>query len=253
MKILVVDDNPVNQRLAYLILTKAGYEVDSAADGQEAVDAVARHSYDAVIMDCEMPVLDGYQAAALIRQRESPGTHVPIIAVTASVMSEDVERALEAGMDAHVSKPLRSGELEESLRTLLQGERPHVEPEPSTTHPGGGSLLDMDSLDRIQRLDPEGKALREITGLFRTSGPATMGSIVIAAADGDTEAVSKAAHKLRGACGMVGAIALQDLCAAVEDQARLGAGPDEAALSRIKDTLEQTLAAISDEVARRLD
>ena len=119
-RVLVADDNAVNQRLAALILEKAGYRVDVVADGSEAVDAVARGQYDAVLMDCEMPILDGYAAAAEIRRREGGDGHrIPIIAVTASAMAGDAERATAAGMDAHVTKPIDRRELQLALNRLL--------------------------------------------------------------------------------------------------------------------------------------
>ncbi len=115
-RVLVVDDNPVNLRVAMLLLERMGYEVDDVTDGHAAVEAAAgRAGYDAVLMDCEMPVMDGYTAAREIRRLENGSTHVPIVAVTASVMQGDVERALAAGMDAHVAKPIDAAVLDAVL------------------------------------------------------------------------------------------------------------------------------------------
>ena len=103
--ILVVDDNPVNQKLAGLMLKRMGYTVDIAENGLEAVEAVSRSSYGAVLMDVQMPIMDGYQATAQIRRRE--GTHhTPIIAVTASAMPEGEDQCRAAGMDGYVTKPV---------------------------------------------------------------------------------------------------------------------------------------------------
>jgi CheY-like chemotaxis protein len=118
-RILVVDDNAVNQRLATLLLEKSGYGVDAVADGAQAIEAVTRHPYDGVLMDCEMPVMDGYAAAAEIRRREAGTWRIPIIAVTASAMKGDAERAIAAGMDAHVTKPIDISELNRTLTHLL--------------------------------------------------------------------------------------------------------------------------------------
>jgi CheY-like chemotaxis protein len=119
-RILVADDNAVNQRLAVLVLQKAGYRADAVADGAEAVEAVTRGQYQAVLMDCEMPVMDGYEAAAEIRRREAGGTRIPIIAVTAHAMKGDAERAVSAGMDDHITKPIDRDELYHALTRLLQ-------------------------------------------------------------------------------------------------------------------------------------
>ncbi|MFP5326998.1 MAG: response regulator, partial [Acidimicrobiia bacterium] len=122
-RVLVVDDNAMNQRLAALILEKAGYMVDVAADGREAVEAAERGRYDAILMDCEMPVMDGFAAAAEIRRREE-GQRTPIVAVTADVLDGAAERALAAGMDAHVSKPIDRHELVTTIGRLVARNQP---------------------------------------------------------------------------------------------------------------------------------
>jgi PAS domain S-box-containing protein len=117
-RVLVVDDNPVNLRVAMLLLRRMGFEVDEASDGNAAVEAAGSRQYDAVLMDCEMPVMDGYAAAAAIRRLDPPFALVPIVAVTASVMKGDIDRALAAGMDAHVAKPIKSSQLQAVLSQL---------------------------------------------------------------------------------------------------------------------------------------
>ncbi len=116
VKVLVVEDNIVNQKVAVRLLEKCHCRVDIAADGQEAVDAIARIAYDCVLMDCLMADMDGFAATAIIRQRElATGQHVPIIAMTANAMQGDRERCLEAGMDDYLSKPVKV----EALRDIL--------------------------------------------------------------------------------------------------------------------------------------
>jgi CheY-like chemotaxis protein len=102
----VVEDDEINQLVATGILEHLGYTVDLADDGLEALDALERASYDAVLMDVHMPRLDGYQATAEIRRREAQGPRTPIIAMTAGAIAGDRERCLEAGMDDYVSKPI---------------------------------------------------------------------------------------------------------------------------------------------------
>ena len=116
-KVLVVEDNIVNQKLALRMLEKRGCRVDIAANGREAVNASARMAYDCIFMDCQMPEMDGFEATAAIRAHEvQTGNHVPIIAMTANAMQGDRERCLEAGMDDYISKPVRS----EALEAVLQ-------------------------------------------------------------------------------------------------------------------------------------
>jgi CheY-like chemotaxis protein len=105
-RLLLAEDNLVNQKVAIAILSGAGYKVDTVCDGAAAVEASARNSYDAIVMDCQMPELDGYEATAAIRARQGSLRHTPIVAMTAGAFREDQERCLAAGMDAYVSKPV---------------------------------------------------------------------------------------------------------------------------------------------------
>lgn len=118
-RVLVVDDNPVNQRVAVKMLEKLGCRVDLASNGMEALAAVCRHQYPLVFMDCQMPELDGFETTRLIRSQEPPGTHLPIIAMTANAMEGDRERCLEAGMDDFVSKPIMPAHLRAAVDRWL--------------------------------------------------------------------------------------------------------------------------------------
>jgi signal transduction histidine kinase/DNA-binding response OmpR family regulator len=126
LHVLVAEDNPVNQRLASKLLERLGCRVDLAADGREAFEMWCRTRYDAVFMDCHMPNLDGYEAAALIRSHEPSGERVPIVALTANAMAEDRARTLAAGMDRHLAKPIVREELAEVVESLAaRGVRSH--------------------------------------------------------------------------------------------------------------------------------
>lgn len=120
MRVLLVDDNPVNVSVASLMLERLGYRVDAVTDGRQAIDAASRRHYSAILMDCEMPVLDGYAATAEIR-RGQPDVRVPIIAMTANLTEIDRQRCLDAGMDDFVSKPI----LMDVLRAALDRWAPH--------------------------------------------------------------------------------------------------------------------------------
>jgi two-component system, sensor histidine kinase and response regulator len=120
LRVLVAEDNAVNQRLASRLLEKRGHRVTVTANGREAVEALANQSFDLVLMDIQMPEMDGFEATAVIRERESQdGTHIPIIALTANAMKGDRERCLAVGMDGYLSKPIVSQELDELLETYL--------------------------------------------------------------------------------------------------------------------------------------
>jgi two-component system sensor histidine kinase/response regulator len=132
LRILLTEDNLVNQKLAQRLLEKRGYDVIIAGDGQAALNELAKSSFDVVLMDVQMPNMDGFEATAAIREREkSTGGHVPIIAMTAHALKGDQERCIAAGMDAYVSKPIRTTELytviENCTSTLDRGPNGAVE------------------------------------------------------------------------------------------------------------------------------
>jgi CheY-like chemotaxis protein len=121
-RILVVEDNIVNQRLARKLVEKLGYRVDVAANGQEAVEAFGRMPYDLVLMDCQMPVMNGFDATQQIRRDAKH--HVPILALTASALKEDLERCVNAGMDQCLTKPIRFEHLDAALKRWIPRNTP---------------------------------------------------------------------------------------------------------------------------------
>jgi CheY-like chemotaxis protein len=188
--VLVVEDNDVNQLVVEGMLAKRGFEVDCAGDGREALERLAARDYALVLMDCQMPVLDGYAATAEIR---AGGSRVPIVAMTAHAMKGDRERCLEAGMDDYLAKPLRPEELDAALERWLSGAPAPAEPE----------LVDGDRIEMFRRDYPE--IVDQLVTLFVDSTPPLIEELRDAAAGGDPEAVRRAAHKLKGSCQNNGA------------------------------------------------
>jgi CheY-like chemotaxis protein len=140
-RVLVVEDNAVNQKVATMILEKLGYPADVAADGSEALEALRRHRYAVVLMDCQMPRVDGYEATAAIRRLEAlTGGHTPIIAMTASAMEGDRERCLAAGMDDFLAKPIRPGQVAAALGRWTTEVRSLDPPQPGTRERAPESL-----------------------------------------------------------------------------------------------------------------
>jgi CheY-like chemotaxis protein len=123
--LLIVDDNPLNQRVSSTMLRKLGYRSDVATNGIEAVEASAKREYAAILMDCVLPLMDGFEATAAIRLREGSARHTPIIAMTASAMKGDLERCIAAGMDAYLSKPVKMAKLGEIIAEWIDSGRDH--------------------------------------------------------------------------------------------------------------------------------
>ena len=119
--VLVAEDNLVNHKVAAAMLKRLGYRADLVANGREAVEALGRTNYAAVLMDCQMPLMNGYEATEEIRRGEGPGRHVPIVALTASAIKGDEDRCLAAGMDAYITKPVTVAALGAVLGRVIDG------------------------------------------------------------------------------------------------------------------------------------
>jgi two-component system sensor histidine kinase/response regulator len=204
-RLLVVEDYPVNQKVAVGMLAKLGYRADVAANGLEALEAVARFDYGAVLMDCQMPEMDGYTATTEIRAREGDRTHIPIIAMTAAAGEGEREKCLSAGMDDYVSKPVSLDDLDCALRRWLS--------------PGEEATFDPETVAALRSLGAEDEpdAFVELTTLFVPSGAGLLETLGGALARGDDEAVGQVAHTLKGGAANLGALRLADACGALED------------------------------------
>ncbi|MFI5286957.1 MAG: response regulator [Candidatus Dormibacteria bacterium] len=225
-QLLVVDDNQVNQRVAQRILERMGYRVDVVSNGADAVDAQSRTPYAAILMDCQMPGMDGFAASMEIRRREPTGRHVPIIAVTADAMAGDKEKCLAAGMDGYLSKPVKSGDLADLLTFWVPKDGV-----PDTSAPPGGdpgpSRLDAPTVDRLRELGaPEFEGL---VGLFLADAATRVTAMRDASARGGTVAIAELAHSLKGSAATFGGLALAESCAQLQ---ALASSTDRAATAR---------------------
>ena len=233
-RVLIAEDNPVNQRVAQRMLENLGYLVDVVGDGREALEALAKHSYEAVLMDVQMPGMDGYSATGQIRRREDQlgrrnmmmglrRRRTPIIAMTANAMQGDREKALRAGMDDYVSKPVSREELAAVLRRWISGTPAYRLPkaEHSKAHPpvDPGVLAGLRGLQG----DDDTDIVAELAGVFLEDARARLSLLEEAVQRGDASAVERVAHMLKGGSGSMGARGMSDLCARLE---RAGASGD---------------------------
>jgi CheY-like chemotaxis protein/nitrogen-specific signal transduction histidine kinase len=216
--VLVVEDNPVNQQVAVGMLERLGYVVEVVSNGREAVDAVGRRKYGAVLMDCQMPEMDGYEATTEIRRQEAGTGRLPIIAMTASAMSGDEDRALDAGMDGYVTKPVKLGELSRVLTEWVRD----VEAEDEENDDEQG-VLDADMVADLQQLQSGGNLdIDDIVARFVAAAPAKLDALASAVAAGDADATGRVAHDLAGSSATLGALAFGKLCSHLEGCSRAG-------------------------------
>jgi two-component system sensor histidine kinase/response regulator len=201
LRVLVAEDNAVNQQVAVGMLERGGHQAVVAANGREALALLEQQGFDLVLMDVQMPELDGLETATAIREREreSGGKHLPIVAVTAHAMEGDAERCLASGMDAYVAKPLQHRELAAAIEAVLGGKRAPplpVGPPPAEPSPAAG-VLDFERLK--ERVGGDRKALVQLVGIFRDDAPKQIDRIRKAIRGGDAAALRAAAHALKGA------------------------------------------------------
>jgi two-component system, sensor histidine kinase and response regulator len=227
-RVLVVEDNEVNQALAVAILAKLGYRSDVVGDGQQAVELVPRGGHEAVLMDCQLPVLDGYQATAEIRRREGTARRTPIIAMTAAVV-QDRQACLAAGMDHHIAKPVLLAEVQAVLARWLQdGGRDPDGRRTGRLAPSTGAVLDRRRLAELGGLDPAGNGpalIRRLLESFLARIPVDLADLRTAFHHGDAARALRVAHRLKGAAATVGSSGMVSLCEQLELRARAGTMP----------------------------
>ena len=242
--VLVAEDNPVNQMVALKMLEKLGYRVDVVENGAEALEEISVGQYDAVLMDVQMPKMDGYEATAKIREREGASKHTPIIAMTANALEGEREEALAAGMDDYVAKPVKAKELDAVLgrwttsRTFdppgAEGvAKDHVAPD--ATPP-----LDLAVLETLRSLQDEDEPdlLAELAGMFLDDAALQLEGLRGAIGEGDAGKVRGISHALKGSSGNLGATRVAGVCAKLEAAGESG---DLAAAPRLLERLEAEL------------
>jgi len=252
--VLVADDNEVNQMLAVRLLEKRGIEPRIATNGREAVEALTRDHFDLVLMDCQMPELDGYGATHEIRRVEGEERHTPIVAMTAHSMRGDRDRCLAAGMDDYLSKPLDTRAFDLALSLWLgepdASEARDVDPGPSAEAGEGvrrsEGAVDPTAIERLREQIGSVAALERIVGLFETQTPVKMTELRASIDSSDLDAVRKAAHFLKGSAASLGAIRMAALCSELEC-ASLTHGPE--LLEALEDAFNESVPTLRREAA----
>ena len=215
LRILLAEDNAVNQKVAVRLLERLGYRADVVANGLEAVDAVQRQPYDVVLMDVQMPEMDGLEASRRIKRGEAGGASPRIIALTADAMQGDREKCLAAGMDDYITKPIHV----EALVAALARTRPQSGPE--DPDPQAPPVIDLKKFAEFR--DAMGADfIGEVLAVFNEDAPELLRSLQQALADNDAELFRRAAHSLKSNSAAFGALALAELARELEILGKAG-------------------------------
>ncbi len=236
LQILLAEDNVINQQLAVRTLSKRGHTVTVVGNGKEAVEALERRTFDIVLMDVQMPEMDGLEATGIIRKKEKlSGNHVPIVAMTAHAMKGDRERCLDAGMDAYISKPVHI----EELLQVTEGLTRHAGPIERGPDPAPqGAAFDREAA--LARVDGDPVLLADLAKLFCDESARMLLAIQEAIASKKPEALERAAHSLKGSVATFAAPTAVELALKLE---RIGR-------ANVLDDAERVFGLLAIEIAR---
>lgn len=237
LRVLIAEDNDVNQEVAREILLDAGCAVDLVGTGVAAVEAIACNDYDLVLMDCQMPEMDGFEASRRIRGTESLGSHLPIIALTANAIQGDRERCLAAGMDAYVSKPVDPAELYSTIDAVMR-DRVEQPAEP----------IDVEAL--LRRCRGKAQLVESLLQKFTDGIEAQLRELETGIENRDADAVSRGAHAIKGASANLSANAVSNAAAELEKLGRAGefAQADQA-FRRLESSVSECLEFVPNAIA----
>ncbi|PYM89236.1 MAG: hybrid sensor histidine kinase/response regulator, partial [Candidatus Rokuibacteriota bacterium] len=216
LRVLLAEDNPVNQQVAVAMLVKRGHAVHVSSNGREAVDAVRARDYDVVLMDIQMPEMDGFEATHAIRELPQ-GKDLPIIGLTAHALSGERERCLSHGMTDYLAKPFKAHELFALVEGTAEPKAPAAQPLATLAPP-----VDLEGFRTTLREAGAEQALYSIIDTFVRQAPDRLAALATAVTSGTGDDIAKAAHVYRGAAATIGARALAELLEHVETTARAG-------------------------------
>jgi CheY-like chemotaxis protein len=242
LRVLLAEDNAVNQRLTVRLLEKQGHTVTVTENGRQALSALERQPFDLVLMDMQMPEMDGFEATARIRARErETGGRMPVIALTAHALKGDRERCLAAGMDAYVAKPIRGPELLRVMQEVIA---------PGETDGKSPVVLGAEVVDQagaLERVGGDRELLRELVALFCAECPKLLREVRDATAREHAADLRRAAHTLKGSVGNFGATAAVNAALELEMRGHEGnlAGA-AAAVVRLETEIDRLLPALAE-------
>jgi CheY-like chemotaxis protein len=228
LKVLLAEDNFVNQKLALALLARRNAEVTLASNGREAVERWSEDRFDLILMDIQMPDVDGLEATRMIRSREVAGERTPIVALTARAMTGDREECIAAGMDSYLSKPIRSTDLMEIIDGIVHASNPPAE---SVDADAEAPAFDLEKLREI--VSGDDSLVAELMAMFAAEAPMYVEAICKAHAQRDRQTLRDAAHTLKGSANAITAREVGHAAERIEVAARTA-------------SLESILPAIAD-------
>jgi len=213
-RVLVVEDDPINLKVILRMLAQMGCRADTAIDGKAALEKIEQGAYDLVLMDCQMPELDGYETTRTIRRREGTGAHLPIVALTAHARQGDRKKCLEAGMDDYISKPMGPKDLKAALLRWLPGPAEQQTPSPD---------LDPETIAGLRELaDGDTAFFCKLIRTFDREANANLALLRQAAGAGDSDTLWRVAHTLKGQSSAMGARAMVTMSTRLESLGKSG-------------------------------
>jgi PAS domain S-box-containing protein len=247
LRILLAEDNLINQKLAIALLEKEGHHVSVASDGQQAVEFFFAKPFDIVLMDVQMPAMDGYEATRKIREYErANGNHTPIIALTAHAGAVDRERCLAAGMDEYISKPIRIGKLRQAISQQTGTRRPTAD-RPEQTTQTGQTIINWQHA--FETVGGDQELLKDLVGVFLSEQSSMLAKVGAAIESGNSAQLRLSAHSLKGAAGHLGALTVARLAGELEITGENRLADSEAA-SPLFEKLQQAIKESNREFRR---
>ena len=244
--VLVAEDNEVNQKVATRMLESLGFRWHVVGNGADAVDAVLTGDYAAVLMDCQMPVMDGYRATEEIRRREGRIRHTPVIALTAGAMKGDAERCFAAGMDDYLAKPVLRPALQDKLTQWVPAASASATVSAPVSTENGNDAFDPAVLEQLRAVGrPEDDLVAELLSIFLEQLDDILAELAAAVEAGDDRRVLAAAHNLKGSSANLGATAFSEVAALIESAAETGSDPAAMAplLARLREEEQRVRVA----------
>lgn len=246
--ILLVDDDELNRRMMGLLLSDQGYSYETASNGVEAVEAVQTQKFDLVLMDVQMPVLDGFEATRKIRAWENEGQHIPIVALTAMLFENEVDLCLEAGMDDCVSKPFDTKKLISMVETLVHPSLNHFSTDSDESTLGTETqLLDIESA--LPRFGNDLEHYREFITEFIDLLAEKLDGFRTAFESNELEVLSKQAHNLKGVSASLGAMQISKLAHELDERSQ---NQDVESTQKLLTELESNVSIFKEEALKEL-